>query len=333
VSERAEAPPRAGRGESAGEWQAGQGGEWRATGFLRRLRGGLERGSSLAQAVGDAAAELPRDARAGVTGVTRRLSGHYPEDEWGLDEEFAESARPLLDFLYERWWRIRVAGIEHVPAHGRALLVANHAGTFPWDGLMITTAIAREHPLPRYVRFLALDWTFELPYLSVAARKLGGVPGSPHNAVRLLEHDELVGIFPEGAAGAAKPFRERYRLQRFGRGGFVELALRTGAPIVPVAVVGSEETYPKLGQLPLAARLPGIPPLPITPTFPWLGALGLVPLPSRWRIRFCEPIETAGYGVDAAADRGLVFELSERVRDTIQETLYATLVERGAPFV
>jgi 1-acyl-sn-glycerol-3-phosphate acyltransferase len=102
---------------------------------------------------------------------------------------------------------------------------------------------------------------------------------------------------------------------------------------VPVAVVGSEETYPKLGELPLVARLPGVPPLPVTPTFPWLGALGLVPLPSRWRIRFCEPIETAGYGVDAAADRGLVFELSERVREAIQETLYATLVERGAPFL
>jgi 1-acyl-sn-glycerol-3-phosphate acyltransferase len=142
-----------------------------------------------------------------------------------------------------------------------------------------------------------------------------------------------VAVFPEGAKGAGKPFRERYRLQRFGRGGFAEIALRTGAPIVPVAVVGSEEIYPKLAGLPAIARLIGAPFFPVTPTFPWLGPLGVVPLPSRSRIEFCEPVPTSGYGPDAADDRALVFELSERVRETIQQTVYENLVELGPAFV
>jgi 1-acyl-sn-glycerol-3-phosphate acyltransferase len=141
-----------------------------------------------------------------------------------------------------------------------------------------------------------------------------------------------VGVFPEGVKGTGKDFRDRYRLQRFGRGGFVEIALRTGAPIVPVAVVGSEEIYPKLGESKTLARLTGAPFVPITPTFPWLGPLGAVPLPSKWRIEFCDPIDVSGYGPDAASDRALVFELSERVRDTIQEKLYENLVKRGSAF-
>ena len=156
---------------------------------------------------------------------------------------------------------------------------------------------------------------------------------SPYNAMRLLEQDQLVAVFPEGVKGTSKPFGERYRLQRFGRGGFVEIALRTGAPIVPVAVVGSEEIYPKIGELPLLARLVRAPFFPVTPTFPWLGPLGVVPLPSRWRIEFLEPIPTSGYGPAAAADRPLVLELSERVRSAIQEAVYANLVRRGPPFV
>jgi 1-acyl-sn-glycerol-3-phosphate acyltransferase len=142
-----------------------------------------------------------------------------------------------------------------------------------------------------------------------------------------------VAVFPEGIKGSGKPFAERYQLRRFGRGGFVEVALRAGAPIVPVAVVGSEEIYPKLGDLPAAARLIGAPFFPVTPTFPWLGPLGAVPLPSKWRIEFCEPIPTDDYGPEAAEDRALVFELSERVRETIQERVYENLVKRGPAFV
>jgi 1-acyl-sn-glycerol-3-phosphate acyltransferase len=305
---------------------------WPATTFLRRLREGLEQGSGAARAIADATRALPRDARAGIDTVQRRLGGRYHEDEWGFEEEFADAAMPLLEFLYHRWWRVAVDGIERIPAHGRALLVANHAGILPWDATMIGLAVVKEHPLPRYPRFLVLNWAFELPYVSVAMRKLGSVPASPYNAIRLLEQDELVGVFPEGTKGTGKHFRDRYRLQRFGRGGFAEIALRTGAPIVPVAVVGSEEIYPKLADAPVLARIAGAPFFPITPTFPLLGPLGAIPLPSRWRIEFCDPIDISGYGPEAADDRSLVFELSEHVRNTIQRAIYDNLVKRGSAF-
>jgi 1-acyl-sn-glycerol-3-phosphate acyltransferase len=139
--------------------------------------------------------------------------------------------------------------------------------------------------------------------------------------------------FPEGAKGTGKQFSERYRLQRFGRGGFVEVALRAGAPIIPVAVVGAEEIYPKLADAKPLARAIGAPFVPITPTFPWLGPLGLIPLPSRWRIEFCEPIELSRYGPDAADDQRLLFDVSEQVRGTIQDKLYENLVKRGSTFL
>src|SRR4051794_2339390 len=306
---------------------------WPAIQFLRRLRQGMESGRDPLSSLAGATWGLPLDARESLAAVSRRLAGNYPEDEWGFDEGFADAALPLVEFLYKRWWRVDVDGILNVPSHGRALLVSNHAGSFfPWDAFMVGCAILKEHPLPRFARFLVLNWAFELPWVSVAIRKCGGVPASPYNAIRLLEQDELVGVFPEGVKGTGKDFKDRYRLQRFGRGGFVELALRTGAPIIPVAVVGSEEIYPKIGESRALARVTGAPFVPITPTFPLLGPLGVVPLPSKWRIEFCDPIETAGYGPDAAADRALVFELSERVRETIQQKLYENLVKRGSAF-
>ena len=304
-----------------------------ATGFLRGLRDGLDAGLDLPEALARSAAGLPDGARERARAAVRRLEGDYQEDEWGFDEEFARLVEPAFDFLYDRWWRVKATGVENVPSHGRALLVANHAGILPWDATMMSIAIMREHPLPRQPRFLVLNWAFDLPYVSVAIRRMGGVVASPHNAVRLLEQDQLVAVFPEGVKGTGKPFAERYRLQRFGRGGFVEIALRTGAPIVPVAVVGSEEIYPKLGEAPLLARLVGAPFFPLTPTFPWLGPLGAVPLPSKWRIEFCEPIETASLGPEAADDRAVVLELSERVRETIQRKVLENVVKRGPAFV
>jgi 1-acyl-sn-glycerol-3-phosphate acyltransferase len=304
-----------------------------AVAFMRRLREGLDAGLDLPEALTSGAAALPREARETVQRVARRLEGDYPEDEWGFDEDFADLVEPFFGFLYDRWWRVKVEGTHNVPAHGRALLAANHAGILPWDATMISVALLREHPLPRHPRFLVLNWAFDLPWVSVFIRKVGGVVASPYNALRLLEQDHLVAVFPEGVRGTGKPYAERYRLQRFGRGGFVEIALRAGAPIVPVAVVGSEEIYPKLADIPPLARLIGAPFFPVTPTFPWLGPLGAIPLPSRWRIEFCPPIETASYGPDAAGDRRVVLELTERVRDTVQEALYANLVRRGPAFV
>jgi 1-acyl-sn-glycerol-3-phosphate acyltransferase len=301
--------------------------------FLRALRSALESGAELPAAVATAAAGLPRELREALGRAAERLAGDYEEDEWGFDEQFAEAVYPILELIYDRWWRVRTIGVEKVPAHGRALLVSNHAGILPWDATMMAVALMREHPLPRLPRFLVLNWAFELPYVSLFMRKVGGVPASPYNAERLLEQDELVAVFPEGVKGAGKDWRDRYRLQRFGRGGFVELALRTGAPLAPVAVVGSEEIYPKIGDSRLLARLTGAPYFPVTPTFPLLGPLGAIPLPSKWRIEFCDPIDTSAFGPEDANDRALVLELTEQVRETVQAKLYENLVKRGSAFV
>jgi 1-acyl-sn-glycerol-3-phosphate acyltransferase len=268
--------------------------------------------------------------------AARRLGPGAPgdEDEWGFDQGFAEEVEPLLGFLYDRWWRVHASGVEHVPAQGRVLFVANHAGVLPWDAAMIAMAMRRGMAPGsfRHPRLLVLDWAFELPWVSTAIRRFGGVPASPYNALGLLRQDHPVIVFPEGAKGTGKPYARRYRLERFGRGGFVEVALRARAPIVPCAVVGSEEIYPKLGELPVAARLLGAPYVPVTPTFPLLGPLGAIPLPSRWRIAFGAPIELSGHPAEDAEDRALVLELAEEVRDRIQQMVYDELVERGGAF-
>jgi 1-acyl-sn-glycerol-3-phosphate acyltransferase len=302
--------------------------------FLRRLRLGVEGGMDPLDAAEGAASALPDRLQGALETISRRLQGEYHEDEWGFDEEFAEAVYPLFEFLYDVWWRVETTGVRNVPAHGRALLVSNHAGSlFPFDASMILGAIMKEHPLPRWARFMVLDWAFVLPYLSSFMRRVGGVPAGPFNATRLLSQDELVMAFPEGVKGTGKPFSERYRLQRFGRGGFVEVALRTSSPIIPVAVVGSEEIYPKIAESRTLAKAVGAPFVPITPTFPWLGLLGLVPLPSRWRIEFCEPIDLSEHGPEAAHDRRVVFDVSERVRETIQQKLYENLAKRGSAFI
>jgi 1-acyl-sn-glycerol-3-phosphate acyltransferase len=298
------------------------------------MRVGVESGLDPLTAAQRAAGSLPEELRDAADAIVRRLQGEYSEDEWGFDEEFAEAVFPLFNFLYEVWWRVTAEGATNVPSHGRALLVSNHAGSlFPFDASMITMALMKTHPLPRWPRFMVLDWAFSLPFISTFMRRVGGIPASPYNARRVLEQDETIMVFPEGIKGTGKPFSERYRLQRFGRGGFVEVALRTGAPIVPIAVVGSEEIYPKLGESRTLARATGAPFVPLTPTFPWFGLLGLIPLPSRWRIEFCEPIELSEHPPDAADDPRVVFDLSEEVRETIQSKLYENLVKRGSAFL
>jgi 1-acyl-sn-glycerol-3-phosphate acyltransferase len=302
--------------------------------FLRGVRGGLEAGLDPLSAAQGAANSLPRQLRDAVETIAARLRGDYHEDEWGFDEQFAEAVFPVFEFLYRVWWRVEVDGAPRVPSHGRALLVANHAGSpLPFDASMITMALMKEHPLPRWPRFAVGDWAFLLPFLSMFLRRVGGFPYAIDNLLRLLRSDELVITFPEGTKGPQKPFSRRYRLERFGRSEFVELALATGAPIVPVAVVGSEEIYPKLGESRTLARAAGTPFMPVTPTFPWLGPLGLIPLPARWRIEFCEPIDLSDHPPEAAEDRRLVFDISERVRETIQERLYENLVKRGPAFI
>ncbi len=266
--------------------------------------------------------------------VQRRMRGEYSVDPYGMDYEVIELVRPFVSFMYHTWWRVKSYGLENVPAEGRALLVSNHSGVLPWDGAMISSAVASQHPVRvgRVVRSLHLHWFSSLPFVAPALAATGQVPGLPENAVRLLENDELVCVFPEGLKGVGKLYKDRYKLARFGRGGFVQAALRAGAPIVPVAVVGAEEIYPMLYNAESFAKMIGFPYFPITPLFPWLGLLGTIPLPTRWSITFCPPISTEEYGPRAADDPLTVLALAERVRDTIQETIDARLAERKSIF-
>ena len=262
------------------------------------------------------------------------LSAGPREDRWGYDPDFALAAQPWLEFMYKRWWRVTTTGAGRIPAQGPALIVANHAGVVPWDASMMATGLRlAEGPAHRHPRFLVLDWAFSLPWASIGIRRFGGVPASPHNALALLREGHRVMVFPEGAKGVGKPFAQRYRLERFGRGGFVDLAIRAGAPIVPAAVVGSEEIYPKLAEIPLLARLTRAPYFPVTPTFPLLGPFGAIPLPSRWRIEYGEPIDLGGLPPDAVEDRAQIFELAEDVRRRIQSMVFDNLVEREGAFL
>jgi len=249
-------------------------------------------------------------------------------DDFGFDQEWTESLLPIFQWMYRHYWRVETTGVEHVPAEGRALLVSNHAGVLPWDGAMIKTSLFEEQPNPRHARALIAQFFFGLPYLSWFLRRTGQTVGHPDDSIRLLEREQLVLVFPEGVKGTGKPWSERYRLRRFGRGGFVQVALQAQAPIIPISVVGSEEIYPMLGDIGPLARLTGFPYFPVTPLFPWLGLLGTVPLPSKWRIQFHPPIRTDLMGPEAAEDQNLVMTVSDQVRDTIQQGLYDNLKVR-----
>src|SRR3954466_14971664 len=269
----------------------------------------------------------------GLEFLRRRLTGDYETDEFGFDPDLTDHLLlPALRPLFRRWFRVDTHGLDNVPSTGGALVVANHSGTLPVDAMMTTVALHDEHPAQRRLRLLGADLVFELPLIGSMSRKMGSTLACNEDAERLLTEGEMVGVFPEGFKGIGKPFRDRYTLQRFGRGGFVTAALRTGVPIIPCAIVGAEEIYPMIGNAKTAARLLGLPYFPVTPTFPLLGPLGLVPLPSKGLIAFGEPIETASYGPGAAEDPMLVFNLTDQVRETIQQSLYQLLLQRNSVF-
>ena len=250
-------------------------------------------------------------------------------DDFGLDPVFADRWRPLFEFLYRQYWRVETAGMENVPDSGRALLVANHSGTLPYDGAMIMYAVRHDHPAHRDVRPLVEDLVFHFPYLGMFLNRIGCVRACQDNAERLLQQDRIAAVFPEGIKGISKLYRHRYQLQRFGRGGFIKLAFKTRTPIIPTSVVGAEEIYPMLTKVTWLAKYLGIPFIPITPIFPWLGPLGTIPLPTKWRIRFGQPLDLVSrYGPDAYRDRILVNKLSEQVRSTIQSMVDETLSDR-----
>jgi 1-acyl-sn-glycerol-3-phosphate acyltransferase len=266
--------------------------------------------------------------------VRKRMMGDYTVDEFGFDPHLNNAIfLPLLRVLFKSWFRVEVSGIENLPVSGGALVVANHAGVLPFDGLMTAVAVHDNHPTHRDLRLLAADMVFDMPMVGQAARKAGHTMACTADAHRLLTAGELTAVFPEGYKGLGKHFNDRYKLQRFGRGGFVSAALRTGAPIVPCSIVGSEEIYPMITDVKLLARLLGLPYFPITPFFPLAGPAGMVPLPSKWYIQFGEPIETTDYDESAAEDPMITFELTDQVRETIQQTLYQLLTNRRSMFL
>ncbi|HKN96275.1 MAG TPA: lysophospholipid acyltransferase family protein [Pseudonocardiaceae bacterium] len=269
-----------------------------------------------------------------VAFARRRLTGDYEIDEYGFDAELTDHVIiPPLRQLYQKWFRVEVIGAHHLPLTDGALIVANHSGTLPLDAMMTAVAVRDNHPEGRYLRMLGADLVFRTPVLGSLARKTGQTLACNADAERLLRAGHLVGVWPEGFKGIGKPFRDRYKLQRFGRGGFVSAALRTGTPIVPCAIVGAEEIYPKVADIKPLARLFGFPYFPVTPLFPWLGPLGAVPLPSKWYIEFGEPIGTDGFGDGAQDDPMLVFNLTDQVRENIQQTLYRLLSGRRNVFL
>ncbi len=265
--------------------------------------------------------------------VRRRLTGDFDVDEFGFDEDFtANLYLPLLRPLYRTWFRVEVRGIDNLPADGGGLVVANHSGTVAMDSLMTQVAVFDEHPGHRHLRMLGADLVFQTPVIAKVARKSGSTLAGNADTERLLAGGDLVGVWPEGFKGVGKPFSERYKLQRFGRGGFVSAAIRTRVPIIPCSIVGAEEIYPILGNMKTLARLLGAPYAPVTPTWPLLGPLGLIPLPSKWIIEFGVPVETKDLGAGAADDPMLVFDLTDQIRETIQQTLYSLLMQRRSAF-
>jgi 1-acyl-sn-glycerol-3-phosphate acyltransferase len=264
----------------------------------------------------------------------RRCSGDYGVDEFGFDPDLTDNVLlPLMRPVYRTWFRVETVGIHHLPPDGGALVVANHSGTLPLDAVMTAIAVRDEHPDGRHLRMLATDLVFRTPLLGSLARKSGQTLACVPDAERLLASGELVGVWPEGFKGLGKRYRDRYKLQRFGRGGFVAAALRTQTMIIPCSIVGAEEIYPMIGDITPMARLLRTPYFPVTPLFPLLGPLGMIPLPSKWYIEFGEPVRTDCYDRGSAEDPMLIVNLTDRIRETIQQTLHRLLIKRRNPFL
>ena len=309
-----------------------------APGFAELMSVALSAGQVASRTVGSAlssAAGEEWEQRLGdvLAFLRRRVQGDYTVDDFGFDEDFTiHTAFPLFRLLKDRWFRVEVRGIENIPAEGGALIVSNHSGTIALDSVITQLASYDSHPQKRFLRMLGADLVFQMPVVGDYARKTGATLATNPDAERLMTSGELVGVWPEGFKGVGKPFRERYKLQRFGRGGFVSAAIRSEVPIIPCSVVGAEEVYPMIGNMKAVARLIGAPYAPVTPTFPLLGPLGLIPLPSKWIIEFSPAVDTASLGPSTADDPALVFDLTDQVRETIQQTLYSVLMTRRSVF-
>ena len=262
--------------------------------------------------------------RAGYDPATPR-----PEDlpDQGHDLHFLDEVGPVLDCLYAKYFRVELRGVENIPPSGAAVLVANHSGGIPYDGALLIHGIYRQHAQHRRLRPLVASFAFRSPWMRNVVARIGGVRAAATTARDLLRAGELVGVFPEGLRGVGKLFRERYRLHKFGRGGFVRLAVENDVPIIPVAIVGAEEIHPVLAKVTTLAEPIGLPYIPITPTFPLLGPLGLLPLPSKWTIQIGEPVRMKG--IDGQVG---ITEMAEQIRSHIDTMISDILTHRRSVF-
>lgn len=277
-----------------------------------------------------------------LKGLAREYSRKFEElkmmfdenrDEFGLSKTFMEWFRPFFQFLYYQYFRVDAVGIESIPPRSPAILVANHSGTIPYDGVMSHLAVYNEHPSKRSVRFLVDDFVFNIPILRGFIERTGGVRASFDNAMKLLRDGKLIMVFPEGVRGIGKTYDQRYKLQPFARGGFVRLAMKTKAPVIPVAIIGAEEIHPLIWKSHTLAQHLGVPFIPFTPTFPWLGPLGLIPLPSKWKIVFGKPLRFNGFKPSDARNDKLVMKHAEGIRAMIQRTLDKELKKRKSIWI
>ena len=266
--------------------------------------------------------------KAAFAAVTRVMRERIPDPatlpDFGFDPEFLKTVAPVLEFLWSRYFRIRLTGMENVPAEGAALLVANHSGGLPYDGAMLMHAMHAHHPAHRPLRPLVASFAFQSAWMRPVVARIGGVRASMQNALALCRTGQLIGVFPEGLRGVGKLYRERYRLTYFGRGGFVRLARTAGVPIIPVAIVGAEETHPVLAKLTRVAQPLGLPYIPITPTFPLLGPLGLLPVPTKWSIKIAEPMHLP----PGAGSKEETLEMAETVRSKLDHMIAELLAAR-----
>ena len=246
-------------------------------------------------------------------------------DRWGLHPETLRKCAPLLYLLYKKYFRVETSGLENLPPNGRALFIGNHGGQLPLDAMMAGLALVLEAEPPRIARAMVERWVPTVPFVSSLFTRIGAMVGDPMNCREILEHDQSVLVFPEGVRGSGKLFKDRYQLQRFGTG-FMRLALETHSPIIPVAIIGTEETYPSVYNFEALAKLVGAPYLPITPFFPLFGVLGLIPLPSKVTIRFGKPIYFEG---DANESEEEIRIKVQEVKDVLQAEINEGLKKRG----
>ena len=293
--------------------------------FAKRRRPGVFQGArSVAKVAGDMVTPEYYTRKLGEFGLRDRSSR---VDEFGMDPVYRSSIRPVLEFLFRKWWRVKLEGVSNIPDRGPALLVGNHAGIVPYDAAMVAFGVENRHPAKRRVRFLIEDWFATLPFANPLLVRSGAVRAHRENAERLLRTGHLVGAFPEGTKGSLKLYKDRYRVQRFGRGGAVRIAMRTGVPIVPFAIVGSEEIYPVLAKANWLGRAVGLGEFPISANLA-LGPLGIIPFPSKWVIRFGEPIHVGQTGKKGKESDLRINKISNQLRSTVQEMVDKLLARR-----